>query len=197
MAKDCITLEDIDHNLSCGGNGAGIEPEVIYGYQDDVAVWPDEPTPTEAGGTTTPVSLEAAGELVGDVVMKAGTRAFKLAFTEDVGNFAIVPDGEVDGVSFNYTLNIIKAKIQALMLGFMNASANRKMFFIVTDDNGVRYLMGSKKRGARLATGGDGAATGTTGTDRNQISLSYTFRGRKALAYIGDTEDILKVVPGP
>ena len=193
MADNCITLDDISHSLGCGGgNAPGIQPEVIYGYHEDVDVWPDEPAPVSG----TPVSLEEAGALIGDVVMKAGTRAYKFAFTEDAGNFAIATDGQVDGMSAVYNLSIVKAKIAKLILGFMNAATARRMFFIVTDENGTSYLMGGKRRGASLVPGGDGAVTGTTASDRNQTTLAFTYRSAKALVYEGDKEDLL-VPPTP
>ena len=67
MAENCINLSDIDHQLSCeGGNMPGIVPEIIFGYHEDVAVWPTEPVPDVDGttGVVTPVELEAAGALV-------------------------------------------------------------------------------------------------------------------------------------
>lgn len=195
MSDKCINLEDIDHSLGCDGNVSGIVPEVIFGYHEDAAAWPDEPAPTITGGTTTPLSLEEAGALDGDVVMKAGTKAFKLAFTEDVGNFTITTDGEVDGLSVIMTLTIVKAKISKKILGFINAAINRKMFFIVQDENGVRYLMGGKRRGCKFVSGGDGSSTGTTSSDRNQTTLQFTYRSGKALVYEGDTETLLVAAP--
>lgn len=196
MADKCIKLEDIDHNLGCdGGNVSGIVPEVIFGYYEDVATFPDEPAPTTAGGTTTPLTLEEAGALDGDVVMKASTNAFKFAFTEDVGNFTITTDGETDGMSVIMTLTIVKAKISKKVLGFINAAINRKMFFIVQDENGVYYLMGGKRRGCTFVSGGDGATTGTTSSDRNQATLQFTYRSGKALVYEGDTETLLTPAP--
>lgn len=193
---NCVSLEDIDHSLGCsGGNSPGITPRVQYGYWDDVASWPDEPAPTEAGGIVTPATLEEYGALKGDVVMKPGTRAFEFDFTEDAGNFSMVPDGEIDGMSVNYNLNIIKAKIVKKILGLMNAAMGRKMFFIVTDENGTKYLMGNKRRGCSLVGGGDGANTGTGSGDRNQVTLQFSFRSGLALIYEGDTEDILVLVP--
>ena len=194
--KNCVSLESVDHSLGCtGGNSPGIVPKVQYGYWDDVDAWPDEPAPVSAGGVVTPVSLEEYGALKGDVSMKPGTCAFELDFTEDAGSFSMVPDGEIDGMSVNYTLNIIKAKIVKKVLGLMNAAMGRKMFFIVQDENGNRYLMGSKRRGCSFVGGGDGANTGTKSGDRNQITLQFTFRAGMALVYEGDTVDILKVVP--
>ncbi|MDH6355460.1 hypothetical protein M2132_001803 [Dysgonomonas sp. PH5-45] len=198
MADKCINLEDIDHNLGCdGGNVSGIVPEVIFGYHEDVATWPDEPVPTNAGGVTTPLTLEEAGALDGDVAMKPGTRAFKIAFTEDVGSLTITTDGETDGMSVIYTLTIIKAKISKQVLGFINAAINRKLFFIPQDENGVRYLMGNKRRGCTFVSGGDGSTTGTTSSDRNQTTLQFTFRAGKALVYEGVTDELLTEVPTP
>lgn len=190
MSKKYIALADIDHNLGNDGNMAGIVPSLIYGYQEDIATWPDEPT-----GETTALAFDAAGTLTGDVVMKTGTRAYKLDFTEDVGHFKMAPVGETDGVHWKYELAIIKAKIQKTILGFANAAAGRKMFFIVEDENGTYYLMSSKHRGASLVTGGDGASTGTGASDRNQISLNFEFRSRKAYTYEGDVETILVQTP--
>lgn len=198
MPDKCINLTDIDHQLSCeGGNMAGIVPKVIYGYHEDVAVWPTEPVPAvdETTQAITPVELEAAGTLVGDLTMKPGTRAFTFDFTEDAGNFSIVPVGEIDGAHFEYNLNIVKARISQMILGFMNAASTRKMFFIVQDENGEYYLMGNKRRGASYITGGDGAATGTSSADRNQTSMQFRFRSGKALVYNGKTDELLTLVP--
>ncbi|MDR0830026.1 MAG: hypothetical protein LBN95_07945 [Prevotellaceae bacterium] len=138
------------------------------------------------------MTLEQAGALVGDVVMKASTRAFKIDFTEDLGNFSIVPQGDVDSTSFVSTLNIVKAKINKTILGFQNAAAGRKMFFIVEDENGTYYLMGNKKRGCTFVAGGDGNVTGTTASDRNQASVQFTYRSKGAYVYEGDVEDLLQ-----
>jgi len=187
MAKH-VTLENIDHALD-GGNMAGIRPRIIYGYQEDVSVWPAAPN-----GSVTPLSLEDAGELTGDVVMKAGTKAFTFDFTEDVGTHGMAIVGEVDALHVDHTLSLTKAKIVAKILGFMNAAMDRKMFFIVTDENETSYLMGDKNRGASMVAG-DGTTTGAGSGDRNQTSLQFKYRARKALVYKGDLEDLLIEVP--
>jgi hypothetical protein len=194
MASNCINLEDIDHNLGCTGNVSGIATKLIFGYHSDVAVWPDEPLPVDSDNS---LSLEESATLDGDVVMKAGTRAFEMEFTEDSGSLTIIPVGEIDGGQMEYTLTIIKAKLQKRVLGLMNAAVAKKLFFIVQDENGVRYLMGNKRRGCTFVTGGDGATTGTTSSDRNQASLQFKFRAGRAFVYEGDTEDILEIVAIP
>jgi hypothetical protein len=127
--------------------------------------------------------------------MKSATRAFYLEFTEYAGNFAITTEGEPDGTSTIYTLNIVKAKLSKKVFGLMNAALGRRLFFIVTDKTGVNDLMGGKKRGCTLVSGGDGAVTGTAAADRNQASLQFTYRTGKALVYEGKTDELLTLVP--
>lgn len=193
--KNCINLADIDTNLSCSDqdNMGGIVPVVIFGYADEVGTWPEKPTPEAA---ETAIDMEKAGALVGDVVMNEGCRAYKFEFTDDVGSFSIKPQGENGGESFLYTLSIINAKIRKKILGFVNAVKGKKIFFIVQDNNGVYYLMGDAKRGARLANDSEGFVTGTNPTERNQASLNFTYSAPRALCYEGDTEHLLTVAAG-
>jgi hypothetical protein len=185
----CVNLADIDLNLSCAeqDNMGGIAPVVIFGYADEVGTWPDFPAAT--GNTA--IDMEAAGALDGDVVMATGCRAYKFEFTDDVGSFTIAPQGENGGESFLYTLSIINAKIRKKILGFVNAVKGKKIFFIVQDNNGVYYLMGDAKRGARLANDSEGFVTGTNPTERNQASLNFTYSCPRALCYEGDVTNLL------
>lgn len=193
--KKCINLADIDLNLSCSDqdNMGGIVPVVIFGYADEVGTWPEKPTPEAA---ETAIDMEKAGALVGDVVMNKGCRAYKFEFTDDVGSFSIKPQGENGGESFLYILSIINAKIRKKILGFVNAVKGKRIFFIVQDNNGVYYLMGDAKRGARLANDSDGFVTGTNPTERNQASLNFTYSAPRALCYEGDTEHLLTEAVG-
>jgi hypothetical protein len=198
MSDKCINLDDINQNLGCsGGNMSGIIPSITFGYWEDVATWPDEPAPVEVGGVITPLELEAAGKLIGDVIMKNDTRAFKMDFTEETGSFTINAVGEIDGGQFEHNLTLVKAKINQKILGFMNAAVGRRMFFIVEDSNGIKYLMGSKKRKPVFVTGGENATTGTTSSDRNQATIQFRYTSPGTYSYEGDTEDILVAVPAP
>ena len=73
--KLCIALDDINEAMDCENqdNMGGIIPSVIFGYHADVATWPDYPKKKES-----PLSLEEAGTLVGDLVMKENCRAYKM-----------------------------------------------------------------------------------------------------------------------
>lgn len=107
--KLCIALDDINEAMDCENpdNMGGIIPSVIYGYHADVATWPDYPKKAE-----TPLSLEEAGTLVGDLVMKEGARAYKMDFTDELAELKITDQGESGGESYLYDLSIISAKMR-------------------------------------------------------------------------------------
>ncbi len=185
---NCISLSNIDEALSCQeqDNMGGIVPKLIFGYWDDVDVWPDWPAP-ESGSS---LNLSDAGVITADLVMKLTKCAYVIEFSQDTGSFSIAPQGEQGAISFLYTLTFINKRIRKLILGFLNAAKNRKMFFIVQDNNGVWYLMGDARRAALLQPS-DGAVTGTAATDINQVTIQFNYVCPRALSYEGDVENLL------
>lgn len=184
---NCIALDDINEQLDCDNmdNMGGIVPTVIYGFHDEVATWPDYPKKVSE-----PLTLDKAGELEGDLTMVSGKKAFKFDFLDEVAEFKITDQGEPGGESFLMDLTLIVAKMRAKIFGFENATKGRRMFFIVTDNNGTSYLMGDKRRGAVRASG-DGSTTGANSAARNQTTLHYTFTTPRKCVYKGDKEKIL------
>lgn len=189
---NCVTLADIDANVSCEefDNLAGIVDEIIYGYWDDVATWPNLPSGTQNQNLT----LQDAGAWDGSITMKAETRAYKLRFTDGTGVLTMTDQGEQGGESVLYQLDIVRAKISQLILGFQNATRGRKLFFIVTDKNGISYLMGDKLNAAQKVAA-DASTTGTAPTDRNGVPLRFTYSCPRNLVYTGDKVNILTAVP--
>ena len=183
MERKCVQLADIDSGVSCADydNLAGVVDEIIYGYWDDVDSWPSLPEGTE----NSPLTLANAGKWNGDVVMKTGSRAYKLKFTEGTGVLTMTDQGERGGESVLYQLDLVRSKITDVILGFMNATRGRKMFFVVTDKNGVKYLMGDQLTGARRVAG-DAVTTGTASTDRNGVPLRFTYDCPRNLVFEGE-----------
>lgn len=196
MNPACISLSSIDESLlNCEqlDNMGGIVPKVLFGYHEDVSSWPALPAAT---GSPASLSMENAGKLTTALVMKGGKAAFYFDFTDEVGSFSIAPQGDKGNISFLYQLNIINKRIRALILGFMNAAKNRKMFFLVQDNNGTWYLMGDSRRGAMLVAS-DGATTGTAATDANQTALTFQYVSPRALTYEIATDPMAILTPAP
>ena len=190
MVDKCIALDDINEVLDCDNmdNMGGIVPTIIFGYHEDVDVWPEFPKKTES-----PLTLDEAGALIGDITMKQGTRAFKLEITDELAEFKITDQGETGGESFLYDLTIVIAKMRKKLFGLDNATKGRKIFILVQDNNGVWYLMGDSRRGARRVSG-DGATTGASSTARNQQTLHYNYTCPRKFVYEGDVETLLTIV---
>lgn len=189
---NCINLADIDQAVNCADldNVAGIAQEIIYGYYEDVATWPQLPAPEAEG-----MSLEEAGKWKGDLVMKTGTRAYKLVMTDDSGELTFTDQGETGGESVLMELAIHRAKISAVIFGFENATRGRRMFFLVKDRNGQYYLMGDKNVAAKRVAA-DATTTGKASTDLNKVPLKFNYVCPRKLIYEGDVDNILKVAGG-
>lgn len=194
MEKKCINLSDIDEAVACVDldNLAGVVQEVIYGYWEDVATWPDLPAPADDAS----MSFEEAGAWDGDVVMKNGCRAYKLVFTDESGELQITDQGETGGESCKYSLDIVRAKMSKVIFGFENATRGRRLFLIVTDKNGNSYLMGDKLNACRKVAG-DASTTGKTGTDLNKTPLKFEYNCPRKLMYTGDMVKLLTVAEAP
>lgn len=191
MGKKCIELADIDEIVSCADldNLAGVVQSLVYGYWEDVASWPDLPAPS---GEAAAMSFAEAGAWDGDLVMKAGCRAYHLVFTDESGELTITDQGETGGESCKYELAITRAKMSQVIFGFENATRGRRLFLIVTDKNGNRYLMGDKLNAAKKIAA-DASTTGKSGTELNKTPLKFSYSCPRKLMYTGDVEKILVV----
>ena len=190
VINNCISLADIDEAISCAelDNLAGIVQTIIYGYWDDVDVWPDFPAPASNSSMT----LAEAGSWDGAVTMKEGKYAHKLVVTDEAGTLTITDQGEPGGENVRYTLDVERAKMNAVIFGFENATRGRRLFIIVRDKNGVAYLMGDKINAAKRVAA-DASTTGTKGdSDVNKTPLRFQYDCPRKLVYTGDPEALLE-----
>lgn len=187
---ECYSLANIDEAISCADldNLAGIVQEVIYGYYDDVDAFPDLPAPADDSST---LDFEEAGQWTGDVAMVSGKCAYKISGIEGSGVLTITDQGEEGGYSVRYQLDIDRAKMNAEIFGFENATRGRKLFLIVTDKNGVSYLMGDYNTPARRVAA-DASTTGQKAdSDLNKVSLRFQYDCPRKLVYTGDKTILL------
>jgi hypothetical protein len=172
---------NIDKNLPNGENMGGLAQYVIFGLWADVLTWPA--APPSSG------SIEDFGAWVGDLVMKAGKRAFTFYCTDETAELKFVPVGEKDGKSFRAELTIYNPGLKKKILGFMAAAKNENLFFIPTDQEGQRYLLGDSLRAAKFESGDVG--TGRAIGDRKGASLTFTFPTNTPRVYVGDVTTLL------
>lgn len=188
---NCISLADIDEAVSCADmdNLAGVIQQIVYGYWDDVATWPDLPAPSGESGQ---MSFDEAGKWDGNITMKTGKYAYKLVVKDGSGEFTMTDQGETGGESVRYQLDVERTKMNSVIFGFANATRNRRLFLLVTDRNGVTYLMGDKLNAARRVAA-DAATTGrSTDSDVNKTPLRFQYDCPRNLVYTGDPAALLE-----
>ncbi len=173
-----IEFTDINKALPNGENMGGLIQSIYFGYHADVLTWPTKPA--------TPLTLEAAATLTGELVMKTGKRLFDMYITDDTGEFKIEPVGETDGKSFVEHLTVFHPGLRAKLLGFINAAKNDNLVIVVKDSDGQTYLMGDSLRPAVYVGSPDGAGTGKTTAALKGLSLEFTYKTSNVFVYTGN-----------
>ena len=186
---ECISLSSISAAYNCvdTDNRAGLVDFVLIGFADEVGTWPAMPY----GSEQNPLSLEKAGQWDGDLAMKNGCQLYKLAFTDETGEFKITYQGEKGSKSYLYELDLTRAKMTPEMFGLENAVKERKLVILLRDRNGFWYLMGDQIAPAMM-TDGDGSTTGKTGTELNRSALKFQYTCPRKLVYAGEIDSLMK-----
>ena len=187
--KKCISLSSISTAANCvdTDNRAGLVDFVLIGFANEVGTWPTMPY----GNEQNPLSLEQAGKWNGDLAMKNGCQLYKLAFTDETGEFKITFQGENGSKSYLYELDLTRAKMTPEMFGLENAVKEQKLVILVRDRNGFWYLMGDQIVPAKM-TDGDGSTTGKTGTELNRSALKFQYTCTRKLVYAGEVDSLIK-----
>lgn len=172
-----MDFQDIQKNLTNGENMGGIAQTVYFGLHEDVATWPTKPT--------SPANLEELGAFTGNIEMKPGKRMFPLYITDDTGELQIDPVGEKDGKSFIIHLRFFHPGLKARILGFINATKNENMVFIVPDNNGQQFILGDALRPATMEGADDAAGTSKETAGRRGISMHFTYKTSNVYEYTG------------
>ena len=173
-----MNFQDIQKNLKDGENMGGISQTVYFGLWADVETFPSKPD--------NPADIEAAGKLTNDIVMKAGKSMFSMYITDDTGELEIEPVGEKDGKSFVMHLRFFTPGLRDKILGFMNATKNENLVFIVPDNNGQKFLMGDALRPATFEGSDDAMGTSKETAGRRGISMHFTYKTSNVYDYPGN-----------
>ena len=181
-----MDFADIGKLLTDGKNLGGLGQKIYFGLWTDVATWPTEPT--------APLTLEAAGTLTGDIIMKDGKRMYELYTTEDAAKLDIAPIGEEGGKGFELSLNIFAPGLHKKLMGFMNAVKNEDLVFIAEDNQNQLYLLGCELRSAKFSAG-EGSGTGSTTDGRRGLGMKFAFRTHSLLTYAGSIPLTAAVTP--
>ncbi|MEN5054382.1 hypothetical protein [Sphingobacterium kitahiroshimense] len=151
-------------------NPGGIEGEVYYAFTEDIVKWPTALITIDTENATDFEDLVTVP--VADAFEFSPGKSFKrLYVTLETGELKYSLIGVRDGKSFSNSMEVSYPKNSKTITGFVASSANRRMVFIVREQNGVAKVLGTKQFPAQLET-----AEGTTGKlfeDGNVVVQTY------------------------
>jgi len=149
-------------------NMGGTGTKFYFCLSDDVDTWPTAPDPASA-------TLDVLQVYPDDFVMKTGKKFFVGYMTPDTGVLTNSDQGDIDGVSQKHAFKLFHPKMNAKLKGFLRATNNQGMVFIVPDGNGVMHVVGSEPFPAlRAGDGESGSGEGTAGRSGGTMTfISY------------------------
>lgn len=128
-------------------NIPGLKPVGYYGFTDEAASIPELPT--------SPASMSAAGVITTDITMKSGKTMYPMYGTLEKLSLTGEAVGERDSRVKNRTLTWKYPDTNEASIGFDIGTNNRNMFFVVTDMNGRKRLIGNKSIPASISSSDD------------------------------------------
>jgi len=132
-------------------NPGGIQGEIYYAFEDDIESWPaalqiiDTETATDFEDLTT---IPAADPFV----FKSGKSFKKLYCTLETGEIKYSLIGPRDSKAFTNSIEVSYPSNDETIIGFLASSANRRLVFIVKEQNGRAKVLGTPQFPAQLET---------------------------------------------
>ena len=150
-------------------NMGGTGTKFYFALAKDVLTWPTLPDPA----TATQDALQVYPD---DFVMNTGKKFFTGYMTPDTGVLSNADQGDIDGVSQKHSFKLFHPKMNAILKGFIRATNNQGMVFVVPDANGVMHVVGSESWPAlRAGDGESGSGEGSAG--RSGATMTFISYG--------------------
>lgn len=150
----------------CGAGG--LQPVGHFGFIEDVATFPVTPDTEAAADFAGLVTID------GDIVMKPGKTMYAMAGELETAGLDGETIGERGSQSKSIKMTWFLPSTEPANLGAAKYFMNRRMFFIVKEQNGQNRVVGSVRFPASVAS------TDTTGTkvaDPRGVTLEVTTYG--------------------
>lgn len=110
---------------------------VFYAFQEDILTFPELDDPESA------TTFESLVNYTDPITMKEGKQFHELYHTVETGELRSTVVGSRDGKGFENFLELSFPGNQALILGFLAATANRNIIALVEEKNKVIRVLGS------------------------------------------------------
>lgn len=119
-------------------NMGGLKVTLYYGLTDDILTDPQLPDQESSA-----VGIDTLAVLIGDILMKPGKCMFTMYGTPEEIELSSTMVGGTDAQSHKQEVSIKSPGLAAKLIGFLAATNNENMFFVVERHNGVKYKVGT------------------------------------------------------
>lgn len=147
----------------CGAGG--LQPIGYFGFIEDVASFPVRPT------TDAAADFAALATIAENITMKAGKTMYAMAGELEMAGLEGETIGERGSQSKSIKLNWFLPSTEPANLGAAKYFMNRRMFFIVKEQNGQNRVVGSNRFPASVASKDN---TGMKVADQRGVTLEIT-----------------------
>lgn len=159
-------LTNILHDEGADNMG-GLQTVALYCLHSEVATHAKPKTQAQAN------SFEELVTVTSDHTFKSGKGWKKFYSTEDASFHANDAQGEIDGMSYHPTATLYHPLMGAKFLGWARHMLNRGSYWVVKDIEGLKRMLGSQGRPARIKV--FKATTGTVAADRKGTQFEVHF----------------------
>lgn len=150
----------------CGAGG--LQPIGYYGFIEDVATLPVPP------GVDAAADYDALASIAEDIVMKSGKTMYAMAGELETAGLDGESIGERGSMSKSIKMTWFLPSTEPANLGAARYFNNRRMFFIVREQNGQWRIVGSQQFPASVSSKD---TTGTKVADQRGVTLEVSTYG--------------------
>lgn len=150
----------------CGAGG--LQPVGYFGFIEDVATMPVPPT------ADTATDFASYATISGDIVLKPGKTMYAMSGELETAGLKGENIGERGSMSKKISMTWFLPSTEPANLGAARYFQNRRMFFIVREQNEQWRLVGSRKFPATVKSDDD---TGTKVEDKRGVTLTIETYG--------------------
>lgn len=165
MPAGILGLNHADLTKETTDNMGGIGEKFYWALAADVLTWPT------IADLSTASDYTEAGKLTGNFAMKTGKKFFEGYSTLDTGGLDSKMQGGLDCHSYKNEFSISQPGMKNKLIGFMRATQNEDLVFIVPDAEGLYRVVGSQQFPAKPEKGE--GTSGKTAADNKKADLGF------------------------
>jgi len=174
LGYDLMSMDDVAPLDNMGG----VQHTGYIALADDIDTWPTIPSSS--------TSMDSIQQLTGSLVMKSGKTFFPFKMEVDKCSISSEDVGNKGGICQKYILKFFRGDMAARIRGFVRATNNQELVFVIPDAQGRMNWMGSQAYPMRKVSGGS-AGSGEGPEGESGATMSFESYGNGPIPILPGT----------